>query len=70
MAVSRPRRKLIVVASRAVFGLIAADVDEYERGALWKHLRRECTRLLWTGELCGHGVRILRVSSEANDRSE
>ena len=63
VAVSRPRRKLIVVASRAVFGLIAADVDEYERGALWKHLRRECDqRLLWTGELCGHRVRILSAS--------
>ena len=66
VAVSRPRRKLIVVAARAVFGLIAADVDEYERGALWKHLRRECAQPpLWTGELCGHKVRILQVRGES-----
>ncbi|MCA1631860.1 MAG: ATP-binding protein, partial [Acidobacteria bacterium] len=36
VAVSRPRRKLVVVSSRAVFDLIPSDLDEYERGALWK----------------------------------
>ena len=57
VAVSRPRRKLIVVASRAVFDLIPPDLDDYERGALWKHLRHE-TRALWEGEVGGHRVTV------------
>jgi superfamily I DNA and/or RNA helicase len=40
VAVSRPMRKLVVIASRSVFGLIPPDLDEYERGALWKYLPR------------------------------
>jgi hypothetical protein len=59
VAISRPKRKLIVVASRAVFDLIPADLDEYERGALWKYLRHECRRTtLWEGELHGQRVRV------------
>jgi CRISPR/Cas system-associated exonuclease Cas4 (RecB family) len=59
VAVSRPQRKLIVIAARTVFGLIPADLDDYERGALWKHLRRECAAgLLWEGEFAGHQLRI------------
>ena len=57
VAVSRPRRKLVVVASRAVFDLIPTDLDDYERGALWKYLRHECAATtLWQGELRGHRV--------------
>ncbi|HZG53768.1 MAG TPA: AAA domain-containing protein [Pyrinomonadaceae bacterium] len=59
VAISRPKRKLIVIASRAVFDLIPADLDEYERGALWKYLRHECGRTtLWEGEIEGHRVRV------------
>ncbi|HZB46029.1 MAG TPA: AAA domain-containing protein [Pyrinomonadaceae bacterium] len=62
VAVSRPRRKLIVVASRAVFDLIPADLDDYERGALWKHLRREASaRTLWQGEVNGHRVTVRAI---------
>ncbi|HLL75721.1 MAG TPA: DEAD/DEAH box helicase, partial [Pyrinomonadaceae bacterium] len=59
VAVSRPRRKLVVVSSRAVFDLIPADLDEYERGALWKHLRHECAEsILWEGNLRGNRVSV------------
>jgi hypothetical protein len=62
VAVSRPKRKLIVVASRAVFDLIPGDLDEYERGALWKHLRHESSaRTLWQGEVGGHHVAVRAV---------
>ncbi len=62
VAVSRPRRKLIVVASRAVFDLIPADLDDYERGALWKHLRHEsAARTLWQGEVAGHRVTVRAI---------
>ena len=64
VAVSRPKRKLIVLASRTVFGLIPADMDDYERGALWKHLRHECdTQVLWTGECSGYELRVLAVKA-------
>lgn len=57
VAVSRPRRKVIVVASRAVFDLMPADLDAYEQASLWKHLRHEtAARVLWQGELNGHQV--------------
>ncbi|HEV2880945.1 MAG TPA: AAA domain-containing protein [Pyrinomonadaceae bacterium] len=59
VAISRPKRKLIVIASRAVFDLIPADLDEYERGALWKYLRHECGQTtLWEGDIEGHRVRV------------
>ena len=64
VAVSRPKRKLIVLASRTVFGLIPADLDDYERGALWKHLHHECdTQVLWTGEFGDYELRVLAVKA-------
>jgi hypothetical protein len=62
VAVSRPRRKLIVLASQALFTLMPADLDDYERGALWKHLRHACSfPPLWIGEYRGHQLRVLTV---------
>ena len=63
VAVSRPTHKLVVVASRAVFDLIPADLDEYERGALWKHLRHEsgARGALWEGEIDGHHVSVRAI---------
>jgi len=64
VAVSRPKRKLIVLASRTVFSLIPADLDDYERGALLKHLRHECdAQVLWSGECGGYGLRVLAVEA-------
>ncbi|MCA1620855.1 MAG: AAA family ATPase [Acidobacteria bacterium] len=59
VAVSRPRRKLIVVASRAVFDLIPQDLEAYERGSLWKRLRREsAARTLFDGTVGGRRVTV------------
>ncbi len=59
VAVSRPKRKVVVVASRSVFDLVPADLDDYERGSLWKHLRHEAERhLLWQGMIAGHHVKV------------
>ena len=59
VAVSRPRRKLIVVASRVVFDLIPQDLDAYERGSLWKRLRQETrARTLFDGQVLGHRVTV------------
>jgi hypothetical protein len=62
VAVSRPKRKVIVIASRTVFDLVPADLDDYERGSLWKHLRHEAERcVLWQGKVEGHDVYIRAV---------
>jgi superfamily I DNA and/or RNA helicase len=62
VAVSRPKRKLIVLASQAIFTLMPADLDDYERGALWKQLRHSCVSPpLWTGEYRGYELRVLTV---------
>jgi AAA domain-containing protein len=64
VAVSRPKRKLIVLASQALFTLMPADLDDYERGALWKHLRHACASPpLWTGEFGGYQLRVLIVQA-------
>jgi superfamily I DNA and/or RNA helicase len=64
VAVSRPKRKLIVLASQALFTLMPADLDDYERGALWKHLRHACASPpLWTGEFEGYQLRVLTVKT-------
>src|SRR5262245_3463664 len=64
VAVSRPKRKLIVLASQALFTLMPADLDDYERGALWKHLRHACVSpALWTGEYGGYRLRVLTVNA-------
>jgi len=62
VAVSRPKRKVIIVASRSVFDLVPSDLDAYERGSLWKRLRHEVEkRLLWQGEIQGHTVSVRAV---------
>jgi superfamily I DNA and/or RNA helicase len=64
VAVSRPKRKLIVLAAHTVFSLIPDDLDDYERCALWKHLHHECkTQELWTGEFSGYLLRVLAIKA-------
>jgi len=62
VAISRHKRKVIVVASRAVFDILPTDLDAYERGSLWKHLRHESdSTVLWRGEIDGQQVKICTV---------
>ncbi len=59
VAISRPKRKIIVVASQTVFNLIPSNLDDYERGALWKHLHRDCRQnLLWRGKIKKQEINI------------
>jgi hypothetical protein len=59
VAISRPKRKVIVIASRAVFDIVPTDLDAYERGSLWKHLHHEAdANILWQGEIAGEQVKI------------
>jgi hypothetical protein len=59
VAISRPRRKLIVLAARSVFRLLTDDLDLFEHALLWKFLRYEhAGALLWEGRQAGVNVRM------------
>jgi hypothetical protein len=65
VAVSRPKRKVIVVASRSVFDLMPPDLDDYERGSLWKRLRHESdASIIWEGKLNGQQVSVRAANSK------
>jgi hypothetical protein len=50
VALSRAKRKLVLVASRSVFSLFSPNEDAFAHSQLWKNLlRRTCTRRLWAG---------------------
>lgn len=53
VALSRARRRLVVVASRNMVSLMPSRAEQYGRMALWKQLRGRCRQLLaagWQGE--------------------
>ena len=59
VALSRAKRKLILVASASVFTLFSADEETFARAQLWKNLlRRACTEQLWSDRRHGHRVTV------------
>jgi hypothetical protein len=59
VALSRARRKMILVASASVFTLFSADEETFAHAQLWKHLLEyTCTVPLWSGTLHGTPVRV------------
>jgi len=38
VAISRPRKKLVVIASRSVIDLLTSDLEIFENSVLWKRL--------------------------------
>lgn len=59
VALSRAKRKMILVASRSVFNTFVTDEDLFQNTLLWKRLlRRTCTIDLWSGERHGHQVKV------------
>jgi hypothetical protein len=64
VALSRARRKMILVASRSIFSLFSADEETFAHAQLWKNLlRRTCTEKLWEGEREGHSVEVWGAGS-------
>jgi hypothetical protein len=58
VALSRAKRKLVLVAARSVFEVFSPEEETFENALLWKNLlRRTCTELVWEGEIAGHAVR-------------
>lgn len=43
VAISRPRKKLIVIASRAVVDLLTSDLEVFENAVIWKRLYHQYT---------------------------
>jgi superfamily I DNA and/or RNA helicase len=59
VALSRAKEKMIVIASRSVFGVIAADEETFVNAGLWKNLlRRTCTETRWSGAIDGYDVEV------------
>jgi hypothetical protein len=51
VALSRAKRKMILVASHSIFSLFSTDEETFANSLLWKNLlRRTCSTLLWEGE--------------------
>jgi superfamily I DNA and/or RNA helicase len=59
VALSRAKKKMILVAARSVFDTFVTDEDLFQNTLLWKRLlRRTCTIPLWSGERAGHHVKV------------
>jgi AAA domain len=68
VAVSRAKRKMILVASRSIFSLFSPDEDVFVNALLWKNLLlRTCSTLLWEGERAGKKVAVWGGKSEAEE---
>ncbi|OWK45505.1 Superfamily I DNA and RNA helicases and helicase subunits-like [Fimbriiglobus ruber] len=69
VAVSRAKRKMILVASRSIFTLLSPKEETYQNALLWKNLLlRTCPTLLWEGERGGKRVAVWGGSTEAGHR--
>jgi hypothetical protein len=63
VALSRPRKKLIVVASSVVFNFLSADLEIFDQAVLWKRLLAQCAgELLWSGPYAGTEVKVFGCS--------
>ncbi|HEY8742482.1 MAG TPA: ATP-binding protein, partial [Chloroflexota bacterium] len=59
VALSRAKRKMILVAAQSVFSLFSADEETFAHAQLWKNLlRHTCTVQLWSGERDGQRVTV------------
>ena len=66
MALSRAKRKMILVASRSIFSLFSPDEEVFANSLLWKNLLlRTCSTLLWEGERAGRKVAVWGGNSES-----
>jgi superfamily I DNA and/or RNA helicase len=59
VALSRAKRKMVLVASRSIFSLFSPDEETFANALLWKNLLlRGCSTLLWEGERSGKRVAV------------
>src|SRR5207249_5621276 len=59
VAVSRAKRKMILVAARSVFSMFSPDEETFANALLWKNLlSRTCVNQLWKGSRDGIPVSV------------
>ena len=59
VALSRAKRKMVLIAARSVFEVFSADEETFANAQLWKNLlRRTCTVPLWRGDRDGIPVEV------------
>lgn len=58
VAISRAKRKMILVASRSIFSLFSPHEETFANALLWKNLLRTCSTKLWSGERAGRLVEV------------
>jgi AAA domain/PD-(D/E)XK nuclease superfamily len=59
VALSRAKRKMILVASRTIFELFSPDEEVFLNSLLWKNLLlRTCTTSLWKGTKDGRSIEV------------
>jgi hypothetical protein len=59
VAVSRAKKKMILVASRSIFSLFSPDEETFANSLIWKNLLlRTCPTALWEGERSGRRVAV------------
>jgi hypothetical protein len=71
VAVSRARKKLIVIAAESVFDYLPSDETSMVNTAIWRNLRdKACSIPLWSGEFEGHHVQVYASRPLADERAE
>ena len=69
VALSRAKRKMVLVASRSIFSLFSPDEETFANSLLWKNLLlRTCTTLLWEGERDGKRVMVWGGSGDGQPK--
>lgn len=59
VALSRARKKMVLVASRSIFQMFESDEETFRNLCMWKNLlRRTCKETLWEGEREGCWVQV------------
>ena len=59
VALSRAKRKMVLVAVRGIFSLFSPEEDVFTNSLLWRNLLlRTCSTLLWEGERGGKRVAV------------
>jgi superfamily I DNA and/or RNA helicase len=69
VALSRAKRKMILVASRTIFELFSPEEEVFLNSLLWKHLLlRTCTTSLWQGLYGTRSVAVWGGRAEASEQ--
>ena len=67
VALSRAKRKMILVASRTIFELFSPEEEVFQNSQLWKNLLlKTCTTPLWAGPWDGYNVAVWGGHGEAS----